>query len=74
MKTVDLEERVGADKLLRLTIPVDEANRTYHVSVVIHEEQDDEEWSESFFEETSGQLSNDFVVEPEGEPEERQTL
>lgn len=35
MKTIEITQIAGTDKLLHVTIPVDEANRSYRVVIVI---------------------------------------
>lgn len=60
MKTLELVEQAGEDKVVRIAIPVDEAARRYRLIVQIEPEQNGdaseglEDWPPGFFERTAG--------------------
>jgi hypothetical protein len=80
MKTLELIEQAGADKVVRVAIPVDEAARRYRLIVQIEPEligeKDEglEDWPAGFFERTSGKWVGELVREPQGEFEQRAQL
>ncbi len=77
MKTIELTQQAGADKLLRLTIPVDQANHRYHMVIVIDPVEDPSEskpnaWPPGFIESTYGSSQDEsFIRQPQGEFENR---
>ncbi len=79
MKAFDVVEHADADKILRLAIPVDEANRSYHLVVLVEPASYDvkppmREWPPGFFEATAGKWVGDFERPPQGEFETREPL
>jgi hypothetical protein len=80
MKTIEMTQQVGSDKLLRLTIPVENANQRYRMVIVIAPETeempqtkyDENGWPEGFFERTFGSIQDDsFFRHPQGEYPQR---
>jgi hypothetical protein len=80
MKTIETTQTAGPDKLLHVTIPVDEANRPYRVVIVLVPESDNARppkcdkngWPEGYFESTYGSIQDEtFIRHPQGEYEER---
>jgi hypothetical protein len=78
MKTIETTQEAGPDKLLHLTIPVDEANRPYRVVIVLvpestsapHTEQ--KEWPPGYWESVYGSIQDEnFIRHPQGEYEKR---
>ena len=77
MKTLEFTQQAGADGLVRLNIPVDSADTPYHVVVHIEPARPNERVGhlpEEFIQETAGKWVGDFIIEPEGEYEERESL
>jgi hypothetical protein len=65
-----------ADKTLRLAITVDEANRPYHLVVLVEPASNDRQppvraWPPGFFEATAGRWVGDLERPPQGEFEKR---
>ena len=65
MTTVEFSEHVGPDKVLRLNVPVAEADRTYRVIVFIQPQLAGSEavqfdWPPGFIESTAGAWQGDF--------------
>ena len=80
MKTIETTLRADADKVLRLTIPVDEPNRRYHMVIVLVPEEestpaepkDERGWPIGYFENVIGSIKDEsFVRHPQGEYEKR---
>jgi hypothetical protein len=70
MKTVEFVQEASADKLLHLTIPVDEADRRYRLTVFIEPDSDDgglDEWPPGFFERTAGKWVSELTRAPQGD-------
>jgi hypothetical protein len=79
MKTFEIVQRAGADKVVRLAIPVDEANRSYHLVVLVEPASNRRQppegaWPPGFFEATAGQWVGDLERPPQGEFEKREEL
>ena len=80
MKTIELVQEADADKMVRLSIPVDEAARRYRLTVLIEPETDGEdaeglaEWPPGFFERTAGRWAGELERAPQGEYERREPL
>ncbi len=82
MQTIEMLQQAGSDKMLHLTIPVDEANRSYRMVIVVVPESEAGNplpkpgagWPPGFFEQTAGQWQGDFVSEREGDFEQREPL
>jgi hypothetical protein len=79
MKTFETLEHAGADKMVRLAIPVDEANRRYHLVVLVEPASDDlkppvRAWPPGFFEATAGKWVGDLERPPQGDFEKREEL
>lgn len=82
MQTIEMLQQAGSDKMLHLTIPVDEAHRSYRMVIVVVPESEtggpfpksDTGWPPGFFEQTAGQWQGDFVSEREGDFEQREPL
>jgi hypothetical protein len=82
MRTIHAFHHSGADRTLRLTIPVEEAHRSYQVIVVLEPVQhggnlsvaNDQDWPPGFFEQTAGAWQGELTREPEGTLEKREEL
>jgi hypothetical protein len=83
MRTIHSLQKAGPDKTLKLTIPVDEANRCYEVLIVVEPEPqpapqpmpEDLGWPPGYFEQTAGSIHDEtFVRPPQGELESRMEL
>jgi len=77
MKTLEFTERAGDDRVVILKIPVDLARTPYHVIVHLQPimgQPPAERLSEEFIEETAGKWVGDFVIENEGDYEQREPL
>jgi hypothetical protein len=79
MKTFETVKHADGDKILRLAIPVDEANRSYHLVIVLEPAADALEppmhtWPPGFIEATAGQWVGDLERPPRGELEKREPL
>lgn len=81
MKTLETVQHAGPDCLLRLTIPVEEPNRSYRIVVVYEPEQAIASpstalgWPEGYFEQTAGSITDETFVRPSmGEDVERLSL
>jgi hypothetical protein len=79
MKTVELVQEAGADKVLHVTIPVDEADRLYRLTILIEPDADNngaglDEWPPGFFERTAGQWVGELERAPQGDYERREPL
>ena len=82
MKTFEVLEQAGADKVVRLAIPVEEANRRYHLVVLLEPASEEEEktgppmrsWPPGFFESTAGKWVGELERPPQGEFEKREEL
>jgi hypothetical protein len=80
MKTIEFIEQADADKVVRVTIPVDEAARRYRLIVQIELDHIGEsgegldDWPPGFFERTAGTWIGDLALEPQGDFEQRATL
>ena len=80
MKTIEITQTAGADRLLHLTIPVDEAGRPYRVVIVLAPESetqgkptcDDKGWPMGYFENTFGSIQDEsFFRHPQPDHQER---
>ena len=77
MKTIETTQTAGPDKLLHVTIPVDEANRPYRMVIVIVAEEapvpsEKKGWPPGFIESTYGSIQDEtFMRHPQGEYERR---
>ncbi len=65
MTTVEFSKHAGPDKVLHLNVPVDEADRTYRVIVLIQPQLADSaashaDWPPGFIESTAGAWQGDF--------------
>lgn len=65
MTTVEFSEHAGPDKILRLNVPVNEADRTYHVIVLIQPQlagskMGQSDWPPGFIESTAGAWQGEF--------------
>jgi hypothetical protein len=79
MKTFEMVQNAGADKVLRLAIPVDEPNRQYHLFVMVEEATTNNSppchnWPPGFFENTAGKWIGDLERPAQGEFEKREQL
>jgi hypothetical protein len=79
MRTFETVEHADADKILRLAIPVEEANRPYHLVVLVEPASDERKppvraWPPGFFEATAGQWVGDLDRPPQGAFEKREPL
>jgi hypothetical protein len=79
MKTFETIARADADKTLRLTIPVEEANVSYHLVVLVEPatsvlEPPVRTWPHGFFEATAGQWQGELERPPQGQFEKREEL
>ncbi|MBI3822511.1 MAG: hypothetical protein HY289_07510 [Planctomycetes bacterium] len=81
MKTIETTQTAGADKLLHLTIPVDEANRPYRMVIVLVPESElqtncaENGWPAGYFGRTYGSIQDEsFVRQPQGDYPERLEL
>jgi hypothetical protein len=80
MKTFEINERTGDDKMIRLAIPVDEAHRFYHLIVLVDAADAEQpkapmrDWPAGFFDNTAGKWAGDFERPPQGEFEKREEL
>ena len=81
MKTIETTQTAGPDKLLHLTIPVDEANRPYRMVIVFEPEpttaptQRENGWPPGYWESVYGSIQDEsFVRQPQGDYEERVEL
>jgi hypothetical protein len=73
MPTIRTRERAGPDRLLKLSIPVDEANRAYQVTITVEpaeaapaDKKTPEElgWPKGYFESVFGSISDESFVRP----------
>jgi hypothetical protein len=79
MKNFESVEHAGADRVLRLAIPVDEANRPYYLVVLVEPVSNERKplvrtWPAGFFEATAGQWVGELEWPPQGEFEKREEL
>ena len=83
MKTFEMLKEAGADKVVRLAIPVEEANRRYHLVVLLEPATEETEkptppvvdaWPPGFFESTAGKWVGDLERPSQGEFERREEL
>ena len=79
MKTFETLQQAGADKMVRLTIPVEEANRPYHLVVMVEPATENaappaRAWPPGFFENTAGKWVGELERPPQGEFEKREEL
>jgi hypothetical protein len=82
MKTFETLQQAGADKMVRLAIPVEEANRRYKLVVLVEPASEEaanatppvRAWPASFFENTAGKWVGELERPPQGEFEKREVL
>ncbi len=82
MTTYETLQLADADKMVHLSVPVGEANRRYHLIVLMQpvSERDPalpvpvRDWPPVFFEATAGKWVGDFERPPQGEFESREEL
>ncbi len=76
MKTVEFVQAADDDKMLRVTIPVDESSCRYRVIVRFEPEgvRASEDWPKGFFERTAGQWHGELERAPQGDYPEREEL
>ena len=79
MTTVEFSGHAGQDKVLRLTVPVEEGNRTYRVIVLFEpqlagSETSRDAWPPGFIESTAGAWQGDFPEVAELDYEQRLPL
>lgn len=83
MKTIETTQTAGPDKLLHLTIPVDEANRPYRMVIVLTPEEETAtgyrkgmaEWPPGYFESVCGSIQDEtFLRHPQPDDQERPEL
>ena len=80
--TFETLQHAGADRVVRLAIPVDEANRQYHLVVLVEPATDNgaalqppvRAWPAGFFENTAGQWVGELERPPQGDFEKRGDL
>jgi hypothetical protein len=76
-KVIELHETSGADAIVRVAIPVDEATKGYRLQIrIVPEpsppvERDANGWPVGFFENTAGKWIGELERDPQGEYEER---
>ena len=78
MKTIETTLTAGSDKLLRLMIPVDEANRQYRMVIVLTPEPapaptaSENGWPPGYWESVYGSIQDEsFIRHPQGDYEKR---
>lgn len=78
MKTIETTQTAGPDKLLHVTVPVDEANRKYRLVIVLEPESEvpspseKKTWPPGFIESTYGSIQDEsFIRQPQGECQDR---
>jgi hypothetical protein len=77
MKTIETTQTAGPDKLLHVTIPVDEANRPYRMVILLEPAdgsapKEKKGWPPGFIESTYGSIQDEtFIRHPQGEYEHR---
>ena len=78
MRTIETTQTAGPDKLLHLTIPVDEANRPYRLVIVLVRESTSEPpaeqdgWPPGYWESVYGSIQDEsFIRHPQGVYEKR---
>jgi len=82
MKTFETLQQAGPDKVVRLAIPVEEANRRYHLVVLLEPATEEavraappvRAWPPGFIESTAGKWVGDLERPPQGEFEKREEL
>ena len=82
MKTIEITQQAGPDKLLKLAIPVEVANQRYRMIIVVVPETDvpvsdskPNAWPPGFIESTYGSMQDEsFIRQPQGEFEQRLEL
>jgi hypothetical protein len=78
MKTFETTLLADADKQVRLTIPVEEANQSYHLVILVEPATDRtpsvRDWPPGFFENTAGKWVGELERPPQGEYEKREEL
>jgi hypothetical protein len=79
MRTIEITQRAGEDKLLKLAVPVEVANQRYRIVIVVVPEADANapepglaSWPPGFIESTYGSIQDEsFIRQPQGEFEQR---
>jgi hypothetical protein len=80
MKTFETLQEAGADKVVRLAIPVDEAFRRYHFVILVEPADGKQQvppvraWPAGFIESTAGKWLGELERPPQGEFERREEL
>ncbi|MGH7201095.1 MAG: hypothetical protein ACREJB_10855 [Planctomycetaceae bacterium] len=79
MRTIEMTAESGSDRMLRLTVPVEQAERRYRVVVVFEPETASgpparSEWPPGFIESTAGSWVGEFERCDEGAFEQREEL
>ena len=82
MTTYETHQLADDDKMVHLSVPVDEANRRYHLIVLMQPISENaaspakpvRDWPPGFFEATAGKWVGDFERPPQGEFESREEL
>ena len=80
MQTLQVVQQAGPDGVIRLAIPVDEAERRYRLTVTIEPEktvpasQPPTAWPPEFLRRVVGAWQGDFDVDYEGDFEKREML
>jgi hypothetical protein len=83
MKTIETTQTAGPDKLLHLTIPVEEANRPYRMVILLAPEGESisgrrvglSEWPPGYFENVCGSIQDEtFIRHPQPDDQERPEL
>ena len=82
MTTFETLQEAGPDKVVRLAIPVEEANRRYHLVVLLEPATEETDkatppvraWPAGFIESTAGKWVGELERPPQGEFEKREEL
>lgn len=80
MKTIETVQTAGSDKLLHVTIPVEEANRPYRMVIVLVPESKSAQsgtdgWPPGYWASVFGSIQDEsFIRHPQGEYETRPGL
>ena len=81
MRTIETTQTAGPDKLLHVTIPVDEANQTYRMVIMLAPDPapsptgSGKGWPPGYWESVYGSIQDEsFFRQPQGDYEERLEL